>query len=193
MAKSLSDIRFMVERETGALDNSDVIAWCNDANMDFGAALNVPAATPFEITLTTTDLEYDLPDDLKEINRLWLQSDYDSGVNRELSVKYRIYNGKIQFPVPFPTTDTLNVEYYKQLTTFDDIDDTIDIADRFVTIYTAYCVMRYFSLPSTQTTIGEKTARTNYERSFAMYQNAKRQVLQNYSFTNPDLTIKERW
>lgn len=193
MPKTLGDIRFAVERDTGTLDNADVVIWCNDCNMDIGSVINVPSATPYQISLTTTDLDYALPVDLKEINRLWLQSDFDAGINKELRVKYRIYNGRIYFPIAFPSTDTLNVDYYKFLTTFADVDDEIDFADRYMTVYTAYCTMRYYMLPLTQSTLGEPTARRNHERSFAAYQNAKSQVIQNYGFNNPDLTIRERW
>lgn len=192
MAKTITDIRFTVERETGQLENETVLNWCNDANMDFGTVLNVPGTT-YQIALTTTDLDYALPTDLKEINRLWLQSDYDEGIDRELRVRYRIYNGRIYFPVPFPTTDKLNIDYYKFLKTFVLMTDVIDFDDRYMTVYTSYCTMRYYMLSSTQATIGEPTARRNYERSFAAHQNAKNQVIQNYSFTNPDLTVKERW
>jgi hypothetical protein len=192
MAKTLEDIRFVVEREVGILENAIIINWCNDANMDFGTVLNVPAPT-HPITLTTTDLEYALPSDLKEINRLWLQSDFESGINRDLRTNYRIYNGKMQFSVPFPSIDTLNVDYYKYLTFFDAMSDVIDFEDRYMTVYTAYCAMRYFMLRSTQEALGESVAQLNYERAAGSYQMAKNQVIQNYSFKNPDLTIKERW
>jgi hypothetical protein len=193
VAKTLSDIRFVVERETGELTDDVVINWCNDLNMDIGSVMNVPSEIPYEITITTTDLDYALPADLKEINRLWMQSDYDSGVDRELRVKYRIYNGRIQFPVPFGSSDTLNVDYYKFLKFFELISDSIDFADRYMTVYTSYCKMRYFMLPSTQTALGEATARRNYERAAGSYQLARNQVIQNYSFNNPDLVVRERW
>lgn len=193
MVKTLEDIRVVVERNTATLDNETIIDWCNDCNMDIGTVINVPSAAPYEISITTTGLEYDLPADLKEINRLWLQSDYDSGISKELSVQYRIYNGKIQFPLPFPRTDTLNVDYYKFLTTFSDISDEIDFADRFMTVYTSYCMMRYYMLPTTQSVLGEAVARRNYERAAGSYQVAKNQVVQNFSYTTPDLSVKERW
>jgi len=193
MAKTLADIRFTVERDTGQLENADIVIWCNDCNTDIGTAINVPSATPYQIAITTTDLEYELPPDLKEINRLWLQSDYDAGIDREIRYKYRIYNGHIQFPLPFPIIDTLNIDYYKFLTFFETIDDEIDFADRYVTVYTAYCTMRYYLLPSTQQTLGEAVARRNAERAAGSYQMAKNQVIQGYSFNNPDLAIRERW
>lgn len=96
---------FFVERETGPLDNESVINWCNECNIDIGAHINIPAPT-YQIALNTTDLDYPLPAYLKQINRLWLQSEYDNGINCDLDVKYRIYNGRIHFPVPFPMVDT---------------------------------------------------------------------------------------
>jgi len=193
MPKKISDIRSIVERDINdVLDNDSVLIWCNDANMDFGTVLNVPGTTA-QIALDTTSTSYALPSDLKEINRLWLQSEYDNGLNRGITVPYRIYAGNIEFPIPFPFTDTLNIDYYKFLTTFDDIDDLIDFPDRYMTIYTSYCATRYFSLPSTQDRLGELPARRNYERTLNAYTIAKRQVIQNYSFNNPDLSVKERW
>lgn len=194
MTVTLDDIRSVVIRETGmtVIDHESIINWCNDANMDFGVALNVPAET-FQITLTTTDLEYSLPIDLKEINRMWLQSEFDNGINREITFPYRIYNGKINFPVPFPTEDTLNIDYYKFLTYFDEDLIAIDFPDRYITAYTTYCKMRYYELYSTQQSIGQQVAAQNYERSAQAYQAAKRQVIQNYSFTNPSLSVVERW
>ncbi|WP_138752762.1 hypothetical protein [Paenibacillus sinopodophylli] len=193
MAVTLGDIRSVVIRETGmtVIEHESIINWCNDANMDIGVALNVPATT-FQIALTTTDLSYALPVDAKEINRLWLESDIDAGINRDLSVNYRIYNGLIEFPIAFPTLDTLNIDYYKILTYFTTETDVIDFPDRYITIYTSYCKMRYYELFSTQEKLGQ-VATLNYDRSAQIYQSTKRQIIQNYSFTNPDLTIKERW
>jgi len=190
--KTLEDIRSIVQRETGLTEHELVIQWANDANMDFGTVLNVPGTTS-PITVNTTDLEYTLPTDLKEINRLWLQSDYDAGMDREIRVPYRIYNGKIKFPTPFSAADTLNIDYYKFLTHFDDITDSIDFPDRYITVYTAYCFMRYYGLQSTRDKLGQAVAQQNYDRAANAYQMAKNQVIQNYSFTNPDLTVLERW
>lgn len=190
--KTLEDIRSIVQRETDLTEHESIINWCNDANMDFGTVLNVPGTT-FSITVNTTDLEYTLPTDLKEINRMWLQSDYDAGTDREIRVPYRIYNGKIKFPTPFSSADTLKIDYYKFLTVFDDISDAIDLPDRFLTIYTTYCFMRYYSLLSTQEKLTQAVAQRNYDRAANAYQMVKNQVIQNYSFTTPDLTVLERW
>lgn len=192
MPKNLSDIRWIVERDTGTLDNESLVNWCNDCNVEIGSSINVPAPT-FQIEVNTTDLEYALPTDLKEINKLWLQSDYDGGINRELTRPFRIYSGKIQFPTSFPASDILNVDYYKYLTFFTDIDDEIDLEDQFVTVYTSYCVMRYYSLPDVQDRLGELAARRNFERSERLFFQAKNQVISYYGFQNPDVSVRERW
>jgi len=110
-----------------------------------------------------------------------------------LNVNYRIYNGRIHFPVPFPFTDTLNIDYYKTLKHFTTITDEIDLPDRFMTVYTSYCAMRFYSLPETQEKLTELVARRNFERATAMYQMAKAQAIQNYEFQNPSLAVHERW
>lgn len=189
---TLEEIRAVVEKETGPLENEWIVNWCNDCNADIESLIFIPSTT-YQITINTTDTEYPLPADLKEINRLWLQSDFDNGINRELKVDYRIYGGKIQFPRPFPFVDTLNVDYYKYLTVFSDITDSIELHDRFVPLYTSYCVGRYYALFKTQQEIGELMARRNYERAAVAYNSTKMQVVQTYGFTNPDLSIRERW
>lgn len=96
MATSLLDIRFMLERQIrpSNIDNADFVIWCNEANDDIGINFNLPA-DPEVIELSTTTLEYTLPDDLKIINRLRLQSVIDSGLDAEFQINYRIYNGKL--------------------------------------------------------------------------------------------------
>lgn len=192
MPKTLEDVRNIVQRETGLTEWESIVNWCNDLHMDVGAVLNVPAPT-YQIVLNTTDLDYPLPDDLKEINRFWSQRDYDSGVQKDIEFQYRIYNGRLQLPLAWPVIDTLNMDYYKFLRFFESQTDPIDFPDRYLTLYTAYCKMRYYELPSTIQLIGDVAARQNYEREAAMYQNMRNQVIQNYSYTNPDLVIKERW
>ncbi|WP_214629990.1 hypothetical protein [Paenibacillus agaridevorans] len=194
MATTINDIRFAVVRETGstAIEHESVIQWCNDCNVDIGSVINVPADT-FQIPLTTTDMTYALPEDLKEINRLWLESDLEFEINRDLRVNYRIYNGKIEFRVPFRAEDTLNIDYYKFLIRFTEQDDEIDIPDRYASLYVSYCKMRYFELFSTQTNIGLQIAQRNSEFAAQMYNAMRNQIIQYYSFTNPDLVIKERW
>lgn len=191
MAVTLDDIRSIVTRETGitAIEEESIINWCNDLNVDVGSAINVLGET-YQIALTTTDLDYALPEGLKEINRLWLQSDFDNGVNRELKVRYRVYNGRIEFPIPFLAVDTLNIDYYKFLTYFTSGTDVIDLPDRYITLYTSYCKMRYYEL---QSTISQGSSLPNYDRSSQAFQMVKRQVIQNYSFTTPDLSVMERW
>lgn len=189
---TLEEIRAVVEKETGPLENEWVVNWCNDVNADIETAIFLPAPT-YQISINTTDTEYPLPADIKEINRLWLQSEFDNGINREIRVPYRIYNVTISFPRPFPFDDTLNVDYYKFLDRFDDITDSTELPDRFMSLYTSYCVGRYYGLLKIQQELGELQARRNYERAAANYNATKMQVVQAYGFTNPDLSIRERW
>lgn len=191
---TINDIRFAVVRETGAtaIEHESVIQWCNDCNVDIGSVINIPADT-FQIPLTTTDMTYSLPEDLKEINRLWLESDLDYEINRSLRINYRIYNGTISFATPFRSEDVLNVDYYKFLTHFEDQEDLIDIPDRYMSLYVSYCKMRYFELFSTQDKITLPIAQRNSEFASQMYQVMRNQVIQYYSFTNPDISIVERW
>jgi len=194
MAKTLEDVRSILTSEVGmaAVEHESIISWSNDLHMDVGTTLNVPAPT-YQIALNTTDLDYPLPDDIKEINRFWSQRDYDSGVQKNLNFQYRIYNGRLQLPLAWASTDTLNIDYYKFLRVFDSITDEIEFPDRYLTLYTAYCKMRYYELPSTVIAIGENTARNNFEREAGMYQAMRNQAIQNYSYTTPDLVIRERW
>lgn len=190
---TLDAVRFIIQRQTGQpIEHEQVIIWANDLNMDVGAVINVPGTT-YQIAINTTDLTYHLPDDLKQINRMWLQSEYDSGLDRDIKIPYRIYDGTISFPVPFSFTDTLNIDYYKFLTTYNDISDTLDLPDRYVPLYANYCMMRYYELTSTSQQIGAELAIANQQRFAQMYATVKNQVIQNYSFTNPDLSVVERW
>lgn len=191
MTTTLLDIRFIIERNIGdTLDNDTMIHWMNDGQMDFGVNLYIPETA--QITLDTTSLSYNEPAQLKQIVRMWLQSDYDNGVDREFRGPYRRYNGKIIFPIPFPTVDTLNVDYFKTMKYFAAITDTIDIADRFTPIYTTYGEMRYYMLPRVAQQLGNLGQR-NLQTAQQTYQMLKRQVVQEYSFQNPDYAIKERW
>jgi len=190
--KTLEDVRDIVQRETGLTEHESIISWSNDLHMDVGSVLNVPGET-YQIELNTTDLDYPLPADLKEINRIWSQRDYDSGVQKNVDFQHRIYNGRLQLPLAWPTLDTLNIDYYKFLRYFESQTDPIEFPDRYITLYTSYCKMRYYELPSTMQAIGDVPARQNFERAAGMYQAMRNQVIQNYSYTNPDLTVKERW
>src|SRR5690242_6391471 len=141
---TISDIRFNIEREVEvSFDNETIILWCNNAQSDFGAAINVPATST--ISVTQTELTYALPADLKVITRLWSQTDYDNGIDSPLKANYRIFNGDIIFQTYFREPDTINVDYYIQLKYFTSETDAIDIDDRYITIYTYYCKAMYYS------------------------------------------------
>ncbi len=180
MTTSLSDIRFQIERNVKAsCENEDVINWCNYVNSDVGMAINIPSASPAEITLTTTDLAYTLPADLKIINRLRLQSSIDEGIDAEFIVSYRIYNGQIVLPrYLWIAPDTLIIDYYKHMTLFTDIEDEIDIDDRFAPLYTFYGIAKTKGHEPTQD-VG--------------YLNMKTQLLAYYSLRIEPVVIQGRW
>mgnify|MGYP006962708527 FL=1 len=192
MATTLENIRFTVEREIRAtLENEQVIAWCNFANMDFGVGLNIPATAT--ISLNETDLSYPEPTGLKEIVYMYLQSDFDNGINRPFKWPYRRFNGAIWFELPYREPDTLNIQYYKDLTHFTDITDTIDLEDRFSPIYTFYCLMKYYASPEAKERFGDAVARREQERAEASYYHMRDQVQSYYEFKNPQYVIEERW
>lgn len=193
MAITLSNIKYILQRELqdSTIDNETVVIWCNNAQSDFAVNLNIPATGT--IAVITTELTYPLPDDLKIINRLFFQSDFDNGIDREYSGPYRIYNGQIIFPTYFRQADTLNVDYYKQMTYFTNIDDAIDINDRYSTIYTFYGKMSYYSMPGTIEKLGQQLAIRKLQDSTSAYLNIKNQVIQHYLVQNEPVTIDERW
>lgn len=193
MAILLSDIRFTIQRELqdSTIDNETVIIWCNNASSDFGIKLNIP--TTSTIAVITTDLSYALPTNLKIINRLSFQSDIDNGVDKEFQGPYRIYNGQIIFPSYFTQAETLNVDYYKQMTYFTAITDAIDIDDRYNTIYTSFCKMQYYDLPSTIERLGVQVATRKYQDAQVAYNNMKNTVTQQYALKNEPTTINSRW
>lgn len=179
MTTTLSDIHFKIEREAKEqIDPEDVINWANEVNMDVGIGINVPSATPQSITLLTTTIEYSLNADLKVINRLRLQSDIDDDIDRDLSLKHRIYNQKIILPNStfWIAPDTLVVDYYKHMAYHALITENIDLADRFTPLYTFYGL--------------KKIKGAEYE---LMYQNMKNQVISYYSLGNEPVTIDRRW
>lgn len=193
MTTSLSDIRFILQMELqdSTIDNEIVIIWCNNANSDFGINLNIPTTSTVDVI--TTELSYTLPADLKVINRLFFQSDITNGLDREYTGSYRIYNGQIIFPMYFTQADTLNIDYYKQMTYFTAITDAIDIDDRFNTIYTAYSKMQYYSLPTTIEKLGAQQANRKAQDAQLMYQSVKHAVVQQYLLKNEPTTVQERW
>lgn len=192
MSTTLSDIRFMLERELQvSLENETNIIWCNNAQSDFGASINVPATAT--ISVLTTQLTYALPTNLKIITRLWSQTDYDNGIDAPIQDKYRIFNGNIIFPAYFTSAFTLNVDYYKLLTHFTTVSDLIDIDDRYATIYTYYGKAMYYQLPSVVESLGAPTALNEYNAAMQGYKMVKDQVIQQYLFRNEPSVVNERW
>lgn len=190
---TLLDIRALVEQEIKMpIENADVVNWSNQVNMEVGTQINVPSSTPASIVLTT-DLSYDLPEDLKIINRIRLQSDIDNGIDRDIDLGYRIYSGKIILPRTFwLMPDTLIIDYYKDMTYFTDVGDSIDIADRFSTLYASYILWRYFDSPSAMQSMGAE-ARRRSDLMQAMYQNMKTQVISYYSLGDQPVVLQGRW
>lgn len=193
MTITLSDIQFILQRELqdSTIDAETVIIWCNNASSDFAVNLNIPTSST--IAITTTAISYTLPADLKVINRLSLQSNIASGIDAEFKIPYRIYNGLIIFPTKFTQSDTLNMDYYKQMTYFTATTDAIDIEDRYNTIYTAYGKMQYYGLPSTIERLGAQIANRKMQDNQGMYQTMKNAVIQQYLLKNEPYTVEERW
>ena len=194
MTTSLSNIRFKIESQIRpvSLDNADVVDWCNEANSDIGLNFNLPGST--SIALTATDLQYQLPTDLKIINRLRLQSVIDEGIDAELQINYRIYNGYIILPrVTWIAPDDLVVDYYKHLTTFTDIDDLIELDDRYAPIYTFYGLMKYYELPETAERIGDQAATRKLQSNQVKYENMKNQLTAYQSLSNEPVVLDGRW
>lgn len=188
----LLDIRFLLEREIKeAIENEDIINWANQVNADVGVNLNLPATG--QIHLNTTEIEYPEPAGIKVINRLWLQSDFDSGLDREFTWSYRRYNGKFILARPFSQDDTLNVDFYKHLTYFTDIGESIDLDDRYTPLYTFYGLMKYYKLPSVIQRLGEAQARQEAQSAQGMYLNMKQQVTSLYALNSEPTVIKEAW
>lgn len=193
MAKTLSDIRFLIEREVKAtLEDADVLNWSNQVNADIGMKINLPATTT--ITLNTTDLQYALPADLKIINRLRLQSVIDEGLDREFQTNYRIYNGYIILPrVLWIAPDDLVVDYYKHLSTFSDIDDEIQLDDRYAPVYQFYGLMKYYDLPDVVAQLGAQTAMRKMQSSEVRYTGMKNQLTAYQSLSNEPVVLDGRW
>jgi len=180
MAKTITDIRFLIEAgiKPDSLEDDVVLNWCNEVNMDVGVNINIPAE-PQIITLNTSTLAYDLNEDVKIINRLRLQSDIDAGDDISININYRIYNGQIIIPNVFwVAPDDLVVDYYKHMTYFDAMTDTIDIPDRFTPLYTFYGIKQF------------KSDKPEYE---ARYQAMKDQVVSYYLLGNEPDVVESRW
>lgn len=193
MSTTIEAIKFTLQRELQdtEIDSETVLIWCNNAQSDFGATINVPATST--IAITTTELTYTLPTDLKIITRLWSQTDYDNGIDRELTDHYRIFNGSIIFPNYFREAFTLNVDYYKLLKYFTLDTDAIDIDDRYATIYTYYAKAMYYRLPSMIEKLSAAQAQNMSQSAMNGYNMIKSQVLQQYLFRNEPSVVQSRW
>lgn len=192
MSTSLLDLRFRVERNVGeSIDNEWFLNVCNDAQAEF--SLNINIQDTAQISLTTTDLSYTLPADLKIINRLWLQSDFDAGIDKEFKWTYRTYGGKIIFVQAWHQTDTLNIDYYRNMIYFTDIDDEIDLEDRFSPLYTAYGQREWYDLPNTKQKMGDAAARKEWDKHNARYLTIRQQVISYYNIQNEPVSVNERW
>lgn len=195
MTITLSDIRFLIESQIRpvSLENADVLNWCNEANADIGLNFNLPA-TPSSITLAANTLEYPLPANLKIINRLRLQSRINEGLDSELKINYRIYNGKIILPrVLWIVPDTLVVDYYKHLTTFTDIANTIELDDRYAPVYQFYGLMKFYELPETALRIGDQVALRKMQSNEVKYNSMKNQLTSYQMLSNEPVIIDRRW
>lgn len=192
MAVTISDIRFDIEeRVEDTISNANVIQWCNDAQMDFLLAVDIPDTTT--IAVDTSTLKYAIPADFKRLSKLWLQSEYDAGVYKTLEKLYEISNGYIYFTSYFSTDDTLNMDYYRTLTHFDAVTDTIDLKDSFKALYVAYGTAQYYDLPQVVQKAGEANARRRYEANMARYAAFKDQVSAFYTLQSPTGQIQGVW
>jgi hypothetical protein len=152
--------------------------------------IDVPATGT--ILVSPDELYYTLPStDLKRINRLSLQSEIDMGLNRDLPKEYRVYMGNIIFDQAFDVEDVLYVDYYKHLKYFTDITNTIDLEDRFSTLYTSYCTAQYYSLPEVVERLGENPAKRQYDKNLAQYVNIREQISAYYTLNLQPSTFKE--
>lgn len=192
MATTLSAIRFLVEREVGVtLDDADILNWCNQVNMDVGININIQDTV--QILLTTTGLEYLLPDDLKIINRLWLQSEFDAGIDKEFTLKYRTYAGKIILARPWIEEAALNIDYYRDMIYFTSIDDLIELDDRFTPLYVFYCKLTYHNQQKPMDNVNWRVAINSINVLQNGYNSMKNQVTSYYSLGNDPVVIDERW
>jgi hypothetical protein len=187
----LSQIRFIAEQDGLTLDNEWVVSKCNEAQADFGVNINIPDTDT--IAITTTAILYPLPADLKIINRLWLTSDRDNDLDKEFKWPYRIYNGNIIFQQPYLTEETLNVDYYRNMTYYAAITETVDLADRFVPLYTSFIKMEWYDLPRVKQQIGDAQALKEWNKHNGRYLNMQRQVIATYSLQIEPTVISERW
>jgi hypothetical protein len=191
MATTIEQIRFIAERDGLTLENDWVKNKCNEAQADFGVNINIPATTT--IIITTTDIVYPLPATLKIINRLWLTSDRTNDVDKEFTWPYRIYNGSIIFAQPWRQADTLNVDYFKNMTYYASETETVDLPDRFVPLYTSFIKMEYYDLPTVKEAMGDEQARREWQKHNSRYLGMQKQVITTYSLQSEPTVVQERW
>lgn len=192
MATTLEQIRFDIERNVrSTVENEEVINWCNDAQTELMMTVDLPDT--FAVEVNTSDLTYPVVIDAKRINRVWLQSERNAGVDRDIPKPYRIYNGLIIFESRFDKADTLNIDYYRHLKYFTDITDEIDVEDRFKSLYTSYGNAQYYDSPQTIERIGENQASRQYEKHYNRYQIIRDQIAAQYILQVQPSTIKEAW
>lgn len=186
---TLSQIRFIIERNAGPVLDDLVVNWCNEAQSELIMLIEIPDSAT--IAVNTTDLAYTEPTNIKRINRLWLQSERDSGIDRDINKGYRRYGGMIIFETLFGQEDTLNIEYYKHFTYFTDISESIDLEDRYTTLYTSYGQAQYYDIPSVIERLGDQPARRQYDKHYGRYLNIKDQIAAQYTLETQPSTIKE--
>jgi hypothetical protein len=191
VATTLSKIRFMIERNAGPVEDELVVNWCNDAQSELIMLIEIPTSSTIDVN--TKDLAYTEPTNIKRINRLWLQSERDSGIDRDISKGYRRYGGNIIFERLFGQADTLNVEYYKHFTYFTLITQSIDLEDRYTPLYTSYGQAQYYDMPSVIERLGDQSAMRQYDKHYARYLNIKDQISAQYTLETQPSTFKEVW
>lgn len=186
---TLSQIRFIIERQTGPIEDDWLINVANEAQSELIMLIEIPTSST--IAITTSVLSYAEPANIKRINRLWLQSERTAGIDRDISMGYRRYGGFIVFETLFGQADTLNVEYYKHFTYFTDVDNVIDLEDRYTTLYTSYGQAQYYDIPSVIERLGDQAARRQYDKHYARYLNIKDQIAAQYTLETQPSTFKE--
>ncbi|PZD95233.1 hypothetical protein DNH61_11780 [Paenibacillus sambharensis] len=193
MAKTLSDLRYTMERYVqDSLDNQNVINWCNDAQTEIMLSIEIPDAMTLEVN--NTDISYPiLTDNIKRISRMWLASDRQQGVDRDLQATYRLYGGHIVFSHRFAQQDVLHIEFYRHLKHFAAMTDTIDLSDRYESLYTSYGIAQYYDLPSSIQRMGEQTAKRLYDKHYTRHMMIKEQISVQYLMESQPYTIKGGW
>jgi hypothetical protein len=190
---TLEQIRTKIETSVqDAVTNESVIEWCNDAQSELLMQIDVPTSTT--IAINTSDLSYPLiVTNIRRINRLWLTSEREQGVDRDISIPYRIYDGQIVFAYRFGKADTLNIEYYRHLTYFTAIEQNIDLEDRYATLYSSYGIAQYYDIPSTIQRVGDSQAKRQYEKHYSRHIGIRDQIAAQFTLQTQPSTIKEAW